>query len=190
MAVAIFTVACQSDSSSDNQKDGNDIMTTQDNMDQSTSNPDFDVNFPDQNTPPQPQEGPQQVNIPAGPDGVVHHYICVDQCAGGHSEGPGNCPVCSKTLAHNQAWHDAQNQGAQQTQPNQFGPRSDGAPDPQIQTPNPSEQPQQVNIPAGADGIVHHYVCVDGCVGGHSEGPGTCPGCNKTLAHNQAWHNQ
>lgn len=189
--------ACQSDKPENADSDTLQQTQSQDNSEGNTSAPEFDVQMPDQPAAPQQQEGPQQVNIPAGADGIVHHYICVDQCEGGHAEGPGNCPVCNKTLAHNQAWHDAQNQnqsqnqpGQTQPQPNQFGPRTDADPAAPQQSPNPPQQPQQVNIPAGDDGIVHHYVCADGCKGGHAENPGTCPVCNKTLAHNQAFHNQ
>lgn len=143
----------------------------------------------------QQTDRPQTVNIPAGPDGVVHHYICSDLCEGGHSETPGNCPVCNNPLAHNQAWHDQPAQQQQQQPQSQDGqdPRSQfdpmrGGDAPQGQ--QQMEAPQQVNIPAGPDGVVHHYICSDGCQGGHSESPGMCPVCNKQLSHNQAWHNQ
>jgi hypothetical protein len=144
------------------------------------------------NTDPNPGQAVPEVNIPAGPDGIVHHYICNDRCQGGHSENPGTCPVCGKQLAHNQAWHDAQNaQNAQMqqqnpSQANQFGPRANATP-PQQQ---PTEQPQEVDIPAGPDGIVHHYICTSRCAGGHAEAPGMCSVCGKQLAHNRAWHNQ
>ncbi|TVQ45606.1 MAG: hypothetical protein EA362_08555 [Saprospirales bacterium] len=139
----------------------------------------------------QQQQPPGEVNIPAGPDGIVHHYICVDRCEGGHSENPGFCAVCNKQLAHNRAWHE---QGQQQQQPDQADPRTQfdpmrgGGETPPAQ--QQQQQMQQVNIPAGPDGIVHHYICIDQCAGGHSENPGFCPVCNKQLAHNQAWHNQ
>jgi len=190
LLVLIFA-ACQSDS-----KTGED-----NNADALNENPPMEfqmmdndlieqpqINIQDQNPNPQPS----QVNIPAGPDGITHHYICNDRCKGGHSENPGNCPVCGKTLAHNQAWHDVQNKNQQQ-QANNFGPRADGSPAaPNVPNPqaNVNDAPAQVNIPAGPDGIVHHYICPDRCSGGHSESPGKCSKCNKTLAHNQAWHNQ
>ena len=149
----------------------------------------------DMQQPPQ-SDRPQQVNIPAGPDGIVHHYICSDLCEGGHSESPGNCPVCNHPLAHNQAWHDQQQPQQQQQQPqgdqdprSQFDPMR-GGDAPQDQQQQQQQAPEQVNIPAGADGVVHHYICVDRCQGGHSESPGVCPVCSKQLAHNQAWHNQ
>ena len=127
------------------------------------------------------------VNIPAGADGVVHHYICPDQCKGGHSANPGNCPVCGKTLAHNQAFHNQPGQSnTMQTEA--------GAPTVVQQAPPTQVQPQaqtpEVNIPAGSDGIVHHYICAAGCKGGHSANAGNCPVCGKALAHNQAFHKQ
>jgi len=187
IAVLCLLVACQSDNKSSEQDS--------DFPDPNITTP---IDMQDQNPP----EQPTQVNIPAGADGIVHHYICNDLCAGGHSENPGNCPVCNKALAHNQAWHDAQNQQQNPQQPNnqqqalQFGPRVENAPPAGAPTQNPMQNqtppaaPQDVNIPAGPDGIVHHYICTAGCKGGHAENPGNCPVCSKALAHNQAWHNQ
>lgn len=137
-------------------------------------------------------QAPGTVNIPAGPDGIVHHYVCADKCKGGHSETAGNCPVCGKALAHNQEWHNqAQNQTPQQpAQQTSAGPRVQTAPG-QTASPAPTQAaPETVNIPAGSDGIVHHYICSAGCKGGHSENAGNCPKCSKPLAHNQAWHNK
>lgn len=148
---------------------------------------------------PTQQQPPGEVNIPAGADGIVHHYICNDRCEGGHSESPGFCPVCNQQLAHNRAWHEQPQQQQQQQQQStgqadprtQFDPmRGGGTTPPQQQQQQPQGQMEQVNIPAGPDGIVHHYICIDRCNGGHSEGAGFCPVCNKQLAHNQAWHNQ
>ncbi|TVR84742.1 MAG: hypothetical protein EA409_00470 [Saprospirales bacterium] len=157
------------------------------------------VETPQQQEQQQPQmQPPQEVNIPAGADGIVHHYICVDQCEGGHSEQPGFCPVCNKQLAHNQAWHTAQNQQMQQQpqmQQNGGDPRQQidpmrGGQTPQNQMDVQQQPMEQVNIPAGPDGVVHHYICTNSCEGGHSESPGVCPVCSQRLAHNQAWHNQ
>lgn len=137
---------------------------------------------PTEITPAGTENTPGQVNIPAGPDGIVHHYICPDRCKGGHSDNPGTCPVCGKTLAHNQAFHD---------QPNAQNPSAvPGTPAPeQVQQITPP-QTQEVNIPAGPDGIVHHYICASGCKGGHSPNAGNCPVCGKPLAHNAAFHKQ
>ena len=51
-------------------------------------------------------------------------------------------------------------------------------------TPNPN----QANVPAGTDGKVWHFVCADGCEGGHGDGKAPCPVCGKEMAHNQAFH--
>lgn len=197
--IICLLIACQSDNKSSDQDTENSDLNTE-MTDPNITSP-IDMNPTDQT----PQDQPTQVSIPAGADGIVHHYICNDLCVGGHSENPGNCPVCNKALAHNQAWHDAQNQNqpTQNQQPTangqqaqQFGPRIENAPPAGAPTQNPllnqqsTETPQQVNIPAGADGVVHHYVCTAGCKGGHSESAGSCPVCKKALAHNQAWHNQ
>ena len=145
-------------------------------------------------------KAPGTVDIAAGADGIVHHYICSDQCKGGHSETAGNCPVCGKALAHNQAWHNQQqNQSPQQptqqpaqqpAQQPQGGPRVQTLPGETTSQAQPQAAPETVNIPAGADGIVHHYICSAGCKGGHSDNAGNCPRCNKPYAHNQAWHNK
>jgi hypothetical protein len=51
-------------------------------------------------------------------------------------------------------------------------------------TPNPN----QANVPADADGKVWHFVCADGCEGGHGDSKAPCPVCGKEMAHNQAFH--
>ncbi|MBL0101985.1 MAG: hypothetical protein IPP49_19695 [Saprospiraceae bacterium] len=135
---------------------------------------------------------PVTVDIPAGADGKVHHYICEDKCKGGHSESAGKCPICGKALAHNQAWHNQQqNQSPQQpAQQPPGGPSVQTLPGQPTSPAQPQAATETVNIPAGADGIVHHYICSAGCKGGHSENAGKCPKCSKPLAHNQAWHNK
>lgn len=137
-------------------------------------------------------QAPGTVNIPAGPDGIVHHYVCADRCKGGHSETAGNCSVCGKALAHNQEWHNqTQNQTPQQpAQQLPSGPRVDALPGQTAIPAAAQASPETVNIPAGSDGIVHHYICSAGCKGGHSENAGNCPKCSKPLAHNQAFHNK
>ena len=183
----LFIVGCQSEGGGDSQQSPTEQTPQQ-------------IESPQQQPDQQPQmQQPQEVNIPAGEDGIVHHYICIDQCDGGHSEQPGICPVCNKQFAHNQAWHTAQNQNQQQQpQPQgsdarqQFDPMRGGNQTPPAQ-PDMQQQQQpmeQVNIPAGPDGVVHHYICTNSCEGGHSEIPGVCPVCSERLAHNQAWHNQ
>jgi hypothetical protein len=189
LGLALFLVACGSESSESNAGEQTPFEIAPLPAEESA---------PQQQQPPEQQQPPGEVNIPAGPDGIVHHYICVDRCEGGHSENPGFCPVCNKQLAHNRAWHEQPQQQQQQQQQQQTGqadPRvqfdpmrgGDAVPPQQQQQ---QQQVEQVNIPAGPDGIVHHYICIDRCAGGHSESPGFCPVCNKQLAHNQAWHNQ
>jgi len=137
-------------------------------------------------------QNPGTVNIPAGADGIVHHYVCPDGCKGGHAEAAGMCPVCGKALSHNQEWHNQpQNQTPQQpASPSADGPRVQTAPVQSTSPAQPQTGPETVNIPAGPDGIVHHYICSAGCKGGHSDNPGNCPKCSKPLAHNQAFHNK
>lgn len=54
----------------------------------------------------------------------------------------------------------------------------------------PPAQPAQLNVEADASGKVWHFVCADGCEGGHADAKGPCPGCGKELAHNSAFHSQ
>ncbi len=115
-----------------------------------------------------PPEQPAQVNIPAGEDGVVHHFICEDGCAGGFSENGGNCPVCGKAFAHNTAFH-AQQSDQQNTNIN-------------ANQPVPAPEPAQ-----NANGV-WHYTCANGCPGGGGQ-PGKCGVCGGELAHNAAYHN-
>lgn len=184
LLLVILFAACASDSKT-NQESESDVNGESAPMEfQLNDNGLVGKTQADASTQPPPPSG--AVNIPAGPDGITHHYICVDRCAGGHSESPGTCPVCGKSLSHNQAWHDVQNAGQQA---NPMGPRVETAPAPNVPS-SVNDAPAQVNVPAGPDGIVHHYICQDRCSGGHSANPGKCPKCNKTLAHNQAFHNQ
>ncbi len=134
-------------------------------------------------TPQNTGEAPATVNIPAGSDGQVHHYVCPDQCAGGFSDNLGNCSVCGKALAHNQAFH-AQEQGQTPTIQMDQGNQPDIQP-----LPISTSQPQEVDIPAGPDGIKHHYVCTKGCKGGNGQNAGNCPVCGGQMAHNKAFHN-
>lgn len=181
----LFFVACKNDSESTTQSEPVQEQTNINNADP--------LNMQSESS----GERPSQVHIPAGSDGIVHHYICSDRCEGGHSPNPGLCSNCGNPLAHNQAWHDDQPQSQTQTQ-NNPGQTIQTSPPVNLQAtqasqipPTSAQQPpEQVNIPAGPDGIVHHYICKDRCAGGHSPNSGNCPNCGKRLAHNQAWHNQ
>lgn len=164
----------------------------------------------DTGTPPppattQPADGvnqqpatPQTVNY-VSPDGSVHHYICGDYCEGSGSETPGTCPVCNKSLAHNQAWH---NQGDQQQSP-QIQPQvqqqqpstGQGAPSSPLFRDGPQSQQMQQNQPnnqmmtepAQNAAGVWHYICSAGCSGG-SGSAGSCAQCGAALSHNAAYH--
>ena len=135
------------------------------------------------------QAGQVTGSTPTASSSGVYHYVCPDKCVGGHSNNAGNCPVCGNQLTHNQAWHDLpENQATQTPQTPQAVPNP--TPD-QIQ-PLDLQQPQveNINVPAGADGKVYHYVCKAGCKGGHGDNAGNCPVCSKPMAHNQAFHNK
>lgn len=108
---------------------------------------------------------PGQVNVPAGADGKVYHYVCADGCEGGASDAAGTCAVCGKTLAHNQAFHAAP--------PVENNPAA-----PAIQ---PAQEPAQNALG------VWHYTCPNGCAGGAgSQQP--CPKCGSMLQHNSGYH--
>lgn len=107
------------------------------------------------------------VTNPAG----VPHYQCPDKCAGGVGAGAGNCPVCGKAMAHNQAFHDTpSNTSASTTSP--------------ITAPAAPKTPEPAQNAAG----VWHYTCSKGCAGG-AGAAGTCSSCGAALAHNSAYHN-
>ncbi|MCP4122457.1 MAG: hypothetical protein GY751_11955 [Bacteroidetes bacterium] len=125
------------------------------------------VPLPDQFQPQQEQPG--QVNIPAGADGIVAHYVCPDQC-GGVGIGAGACPQCGKVMSHNQAFH------AQTTD----------AANPAVSPVQNPELPQNPEPPQNANGV-WHYTCANGCAGGAGSAQ-ACSGCGGTLAHNQAYH--
>lgn len=154
-----------------------------------TENKSSDQTTPDQTQTATDPSGLTNATPSSSPDGMVHHYVCSDKCKGGHSEAAGNCPVCGKALVHNQEWHNqAQNQ--QPAQPAQTLPGLQPSASQTASPAQPQAAPESVNIPAGADGIVHHYICSAGCKGGHSENAGNCPRCSKPMAHNQAFHNK
>lgn len=140
---------------------------------------------------------PQTVNH-ISPDGSVHHYICSDFCEGSGSETPGTCPVCSKSLAHNQAWHNQGNQQQpemQQPQMQQQQQQSAGQPTSPLFRDGPQSQQMQTNQqnqpmmtePAQNAAGVWHYICSAGCSGGAGT-PGNCSQCGASLSHNAAYH--
>ncbi len=151
---------------------------------------------------PQQPSTPQNVNY-VSPDGSVHHYICPDFCEGSGSETPGTCPVCSKSLAHNQAWHNQGDQGAQQPQIQMQQSQQDGQrpSSPLFRDQSQAQQPagsgsqfQNMNqptphseLPAQNARGEWHYICSAGCSGG-SGMAGVCSQCGAALSHNNAYH--
>ncbi len=153
-------------------------------------------------TPPPIQNNnttaPGTVNIPAGADGIVHHYVCPDQCEGGNGAGSGPCPVCGKQMSHNQAFHN-QNQPTITTNPTgAAGATAPAAQSNKIDVTNPNAAPIFNNTvssataptpePAQNANGVWHYICNNGCTGGAGSAT-ACAGCGSTLVHNAAYHN-
>jgi len=131
---------------------------------------------------------PQTVNIPAGPDGVLHHYICTSN-DGGNGTAAGPCPVCGAPLAHNSAFH-ANQQGADvppitinNADGSSSAPTSITTSPPTIGGPTAAPQPEPPQNPKG----VWHYTCSNGCAGGAGSAS-ACAGCGGTLVHNPVYH--
>jgi len=127
---------------------------------------------PAQSPTPQNQQPPVAVDVPAGVDGIVHHYVCADGCAGGFGDLNAPCPGCGKTMAHNKAFHS---EPATITNPGQNTIVN--------QVPPPAKDPMPAQNAAG----VWHYTCATGCAGG-AGAMGVCSGCGGQLAHNKAYH--
>ncbi len=147
-------------------------------------------------TPPDPNiqapPAPGQVDIPAGPDGIVHHYIC-EKMDGGFGDAAGLCPVCSANMAHNTAFHAQAN--APSDQPKVTLQGADGNPLPggaTIST-SPPTNGQTINAtpppaePAQNAKGVWHYTCTKGCAGGAGSAV-ACGKCGTTLVHNTTYH--
>ena len=129
---------------------------------------DLDISIPGvDNYSVSKNEAPAQVSVPAGADGVVHHFVCEDKCEGGFSNEGGNCQVCGKPFAHNTAFHSLEGSAGDQEVP-----------------PLPKQSPE----PAQNANGVWHYTCSNGCPGG-AGGPDPCAVCGATLAHNAGYHN-
>ena len=182
-ALALIFAACANEGGSNSNTDSGAAAT-----------PTTDVTTPV--TPPPPAipentNAQNQVNIPAGPDGIVHHYIC-EKMDGGFGTAAGACPKCGAAMAHNSAFH-AQPQGGPQNTPNVTIQNQNGATLPSTisTTPppglgGPQAAPPPVEPPQNANGV-WHYTCPKGCTGG-AGGASPCGLCGTTLVHNTAYH--
>jgi hypothetical protein len=154
----------------------------------------------DPNATPNDPARPTTVDVPAGADGVVHHYVCPDKCEGGFGDASGPCPGCGLTMAHNTAYHAAQNaqqqpninitnQDGQDLQVNQGTPPVGN----QVVSPLFKDQANAANLiqqkpePAQNASGVWHYTCPKGCAGGGGSAV-ACSSCGTTLVHNSAYH--
>ncbi|WP_299007843.1 hypothetical protein [uncultured Tenacibaculum sp.] len=119
------------------------------------------VPFSERPTPQLPNTNNSTVNVLGGA-----HYICPKKCEGGTSSIQGTaCPVCKTPLAHNQGFHNTQNN-------NSNSPISIPA-TPPTSGPNAAGQ--------------YHYTCSNGCTIG-SDNSGQCKNCGGELVHNAAFH--
>lgn len=148
-----------------NQKDSSSSEATED----------LQVTQPIQTPSPETKQPPLAVDVPAGADGVVHHYVCADGCEGGFGNLNSPCPGCGKTLAHNKAFHSQANNTTNTTTSGQNTIVN--------QVPPPTKEPAPAQNAAG----VWHYTCTTGCAGGAGV-MGACSGCGGQLAHNKAYH--
>lgn len=118
---------------------------------------------------------------PATAAGSQAHYTCQTPGCTGSGAAQGNCPVCSKPLVHNAAYHAQANPGAPSTTPTtpiMIDPAT-GKPT----TATPATPPSAKNA-AGE----YHYACPAGHAGGAAAGK--CSTCGAELTHNSAYHNK
>lgn len=165
-----LVVSCASDQNKDNKVKGAESENTMPDL----TNPDGSV------TPP---GDVQQVNILPDANGTVFHYVCPDNCKGGAANDHGNCPVCGKSMAHNQGFHANENPEGQMNVNDIPGEIKtlNGTPGAAVTPPASVEPPQN------AKGV-WHYTCSKGCPGG-SGAQEACKKCGATLAHNANYHN-
>ena len=120
------------------------------------------VPFNERPVPKLPNTNNTSVNVVGGV-----HYICPNKCEGGSSNTKGaTCSVCKTPLAHNQAFHNTQNNTSN--------------------TPIATPETLPTSGPNAAG--QYHYTCTNGCIGG-ADAAGKCNSCNGDLAHNAAFHN-
>ena len=106
---------------------------------------------------------------PANESGILFHYVCPDRCVDGVLDYEGACPICGKTLQHNQAYHF-----------NNDNPTETPAADQLLAPRNTAEDP-----PLSPNGI-WHFICPNGHDGGGEAGD--CVQCGAGLVHNSMYH--
>ena len=129
--------------------------------------------------PPTTTPQPASPSAPAA-GGIVHHYICPNNCAGSGAAQAGTCPVCNSQYLHNAAYHNQP--GAAAANP------GGGSMFQQGQAPQNLPTPTSPQTAAQNAAGVWHYTCSNGCAGGAGSA-GTCATCGGALAHNAAYHN-
>ena len=139
--------------------------------------------LPPVTNPTAPAAAPATANVAGGA-----HYVCtLTGCTGPGADAAGSCSVCGNALAHNQAWHNQNNNAAGQTNsssglsPLFTNPTPAPGSNPTVTTPATPEPAQNANG-------VWHYTCSNGCAGGAGSAI-ACATCGSTLAHNSAYHN-
>ena len=187
--IVLLGTACTNDSGKSNST----TTTNDDGTTTVTTNAAEDENL---TVVPNPDTGEQisQLNIPPDENGVVHHYVCADRCEGGFADAHGPCPVCGKSMGHNQGFHQ-NDPTPQPTIINAEGDASqisfddlpDGIQDMTGQT-QPTPGGPQVPEPAQNSKGVWHFICSNGCAGGAGSAS-LCTTCGSTLVHNTAYHN-
>ncbi|NNF01489.1 MAG: hypothetical protein HKN22_02295 [Bacteroidia bacterium] len=176
LIIVLFAACSEDKPANTNNSDNNDLKIEQnDPIKLEGSNTPADQLQQNQPDIQQNNQQNQQVDIPAGDDGVVYHYICSANCATGKSNTAGPCPECGKMMAHNTAFHNqAQNNATQNNTPN-------------IEVPQSNQQQIPPAEPAQNAAGVWHYICSNGCAGGAGSAV-ACPSCGTTLIHNTAYH--
>jgi len=118
------------------------------------------------------------LNTGGNNNGDVQHYICPNNCEGSGGSSQGTCPICGTAYVHNAAFHNQENQNAN----NQINLEGGD----QLQ--DLQQQQQSQNAPAQNAAGEYHYICSAGCSGGAGSA-GACSQCGANLEHNTAYHN-
>jgi len=180
LLLALIVASCGQDQNKDNKVKSNGESTTNTAVT-------LDPNNPNVNAVQPPTDQPGQMNVLPDADGVVFHYVCEDLCEGGASNDAGACPVCGKTLAHNQGFHAQDQNNSPQINKGDLPPglqdlTNGSTVSPMVTTPPPAQEP-----PQNANGV-WHFTCSNGCAGG-AGGAVACSSCGTTLVHNADYHN-